>query len=288
MNQKMDTPKINFEEERNFSDILNATFLFLKYNFKTLVASIFYYAGIFILITAILTTQFQLELMDISNLENIFSLKYFLLIISSLFTYNMIVTIVNAHIILYKNSQDTKIELNDIWILTQRNFLPNMITTILIGLAISLGIMLLIVPGVWLMGIFSIIFIMRNNEEISFNEAFHRCFDLVKNNWWNTFLVMFVSSIITSFASSLLAFPQSIISVLGIFHGTENSSIQVISLILNVVTQFGTNILSAIPIIAISLQYFSLKEHNEGTSLEKRINKINKNNENNNSSNLDY
>ena len=54
----MEKPTVILEKERDFTDLINATFAFIGQEFKMLFKVIFFYAGIFIIAGAILQASY--------------------------------------------------------------------------------------------------------------------------------------------------------------------------------------------------------------------------------------
>lgn len=74
-----------------------------------------------------------------------------------------------------------------------RKFLPMFAMSLLYGLAVMAGTILLIIPGIFL----SVAFILAHIALITENrgpiDALGRSWELVKNNWWRTFIIISVA-----------------------------------------------------------------------------------------------
>ena len=59
--------KIEFAKRRDFGEVLNGTFQFLRQNFKSLGLALLYIAGPFILIQGIITGYYQIDTFNFQN-----------------------------------------------------------------------------------------------------------------------------------------------------------------------------------------------------------------------------
>ncbi len=147
--------KINFQKERDFSDIINITFHFVGENFKALLFSLLYLAGPLILLSGIFAGLLQIKALSVINNTTpttedtpaevfgellgkrtafIFSYEYLAASVFSFLATVMVVTIVYAFIIEYQESDDSKkISIAQIWERVKSLF----ITTLLSFLSIS-------------------------------------------------------------------------------------------------------------------------------------------------------
>lgn len=86
-----------------------------------------------------------------------------------------------------------------------RKFLPMFAMSLLYGLAVMAGTILLIIPGIFL----SIAFILGHIALITENrgpiDALGRSWELVKNNWWRTFVIISVGFFIYMMLYSVFA-----------------------------------------------------------------------------------
>jgi hypothetical protein len=135
--------KINFQQERDFSDKINVTFQFISENFKLLILSLLYLAGPLILLSGIFGGLLQVDVLNSSllrkirpiipkdnenlpaevfgeilgrNTEFIFSANYLLSMLFGFLSTIMVVTIVYSFVIEYQESDDpSKISPTMIW-----------------------------------------------------------------------------------------------------------------------------------------------------------------------------
>ncbi|MGD9000478.1 MAG: hypothetical protein PVF75_08695 [Granulosicoccaceae bacterium] len=74
-----------------------------------------------------------------------------------------------------------------------RKFLPMFVMSLLYGIAVAAGFILLIIPGIFLSVAFILAHIALVAEDRGPLNALGRSWELVKNNWWRTFIVISVA-----------------------------------------------------------------------------------------------
>jgi hypothetical protein len=116
---------------------------------------------------------------------------------------------------------------------------------ILAGLGVALGLLLLIVPGLYLMTIWAVIAPVIVVEDRRVFEAFGRSRELVRGHGWTVFGIVLVVGILSAIAASLLQAAFSFLPLfLEIFIGSTIAQA--------VVAPFGA--------IALAVTYFRLRE----------------------------
>lgn len=107
-------------------------------------------------------------------------------------------------------------------------------------------------------------------ENGSFRYSFDRAFKVIKENWWLTFGAILLIVVVTVMIMLIIMLPPMII-----YGGTQwltgeklNTSAGVLQSIMINCSQ----LLWIVPVITVTLVYFSLTEEKEGNSLIDRIN----------------
>jgi PAS domain-containing protein len=267
---------IKFQEVRDFGEIINATFAFLKENFQALAMLILIYNLPFIILTAILYGALPMFLGN----GPIGNLVYSLIILAGSIIYSMVlITLVYQYIMLYIQHGNNHFRLDVVW----ESSLPNlgMILGTLVGYTIltMLGFLLLILPGIYWAICFSMVFIIRLHEGKDFSEARRRCFELLRGNSdsvWNNWFKLFGLLVITIVISLIITYTnQNILEMLGLTSekilqknlGSYSFMLAIVSLIETLMAAF----LQTISIIALSFQYFSLVEERDSLDLRNQI-----------------
>jgi hypothetical protein len=288
----METGNVNFKEERDFGNTLNATFTFIKQEFKLLGKSIILYAGPFILIASLFSGWYQSsmfggmkDLMKSNDIlgfyANIFSWKYFVLILFSMLSNLMIVTTIFSYVILYTEKGKDGFTFEDVWEVIKDKFLTIFGTSLLLFLIyvpIALvSIIFLEIPFIYIAVAAVFVVFIKVYEGKSFGDSFSRSFYLVKNNWWKTFGLIVVAYIIVSFASAIFTIPSAIISMVYMFNAISTKAAQGPSVLLMVFTTIGTfcaTLLYSVIHVAVVFQYYSLVESKDNPGLKDKIKKI--------------
>jgi len=279
--------EIDFQRQRDFGDKMNATFIFITQNIAMLLKLLLYFAGPFILIASIFTAYYQKNILSLlainmSNpfeiLNKIFNFDYLMVLIFTILAHLMLMNVTYSYISLYVQRGQSKITIEDVWNETKDNFIRVFTSVILSGIVIIISCIFLLFPGLYVAVAFSILVIIIVHEKIDFFEASSRCFYLIRHHWWETFGLIIVISIVTSFISYIFMIPQLVLTIfvtMGIVQKTLTENTNIAFAVVTAFSTFGRTLLSVIPIIAIAFQYFSLVEEKESPSLLKRIDEIN-------------
>ncbi len=279
--------RVELRKQRDFSDLLNATFKFLKQNFKPLGKSLLLYAGPLLLISAIAGSLYQWNAQnatpatDVFNMfSQIFNAKYYIFIAFSVISNAMVISVTYAYIQVYieRDEEDTTpIENDMVWQVAKQNYFKVLGTLLLSSLIIGIGSLFFIIPGIYLGINLSILIITQYMEKITVFDAISRCFKLVRDEWWRTFAIVIVVFIIMYFISAIFGIPQMILTFIMTFNAASGGEPGVSSLLFNIIataTSFISAFIYVIPLVTIALQYFNLVEKKENPTLYNRIQNI--------------
>lgn len=283
--------KIKLLKVRDFGEIFNDTFSFLRQNLWPLVkpsiiiaGPLFFIGGLFYgrgiggyyknIFGSIGEDTPDFEAMESSMVDMFinYGIGYIFIILG----YILFITILNSYIILYRKTDYDPAELTTalVWQESKKHLGMVIITAIVTIILLFIGFILCFVPGIFLSVPLSLLIIMRMEErELSLGEAIRKCFKLVENYWWLTFGMILILSLIYSLVSSTLSLPVTLTLMGSSFFqiGTIGSIIQ--SLLMGI-TYLFTFLLSGILYVGIAVTYYSHKERMEGISLANRIDSI--------------
>jgi len=283
------TPNIELAKTRDFGEIINDTFLYIKQNWKQLAKSYFTFCGFFILAGTVLMAVQQYKLFNMANNANInapatyeamsslsyIGVGYFVGMFFLFLGYFACTTTVLCYMVLYKEKGNIAPGIDEIWAYFKYYFLRTFGGGIVILLLNAVGFMLCLIPGLYLYPILGLIFPIMIMENESFGNAFNRSFQLIKNNWWVTAATILVTWIIVYFIIVFFTIPVSAFTITStLMHPTKMPGFSLWSIIANVVIQQVCQLFLIIPIVTVGLCYFNLAESKEGTSLLDRINKF--------------
>jgi hypothetical protein len=139
-----------------------------------------------------------------------------------------------------------------------------------VGLLI--GFALCLIPGFYLWPAFSLVVPIIVFENTTLGYAFSRGFQLVKGNYWSTLGVLVISVIIVYVAVMIFVVPLSVLNVGSML--AAGHKLNSTYLILTSVATHICYVFYMMPMIAISLCYFSLTEQKDNTGLLDRINNL--------------
>jgi hypothetical protein len=144
---------------------------------------------------------------------------------------------------------------------------------ILLTIMLVLGTLLLVIPGIYLWGVFQLAVIPPVLERAGVLESFGISRRLVKGNWWRVFLIVFVAFCILMVLSVVVGVIAGVVA--GIAGPPEAGSLgpsvlltQVLTGLMNLIT------LAFFPCVMLAV-YYDLKLRKEGTDLAGRLGELN-------------
>lgn len=254
---------IEFHQARDFSKKINATFEFLKQNFKSFFKSLLYLAGPPMLLGSILAgnlysgyfnfvgTMSQNQDPDIITdyigspvLWAEIGLAVLLMFVAGV----MIVSVVYNYMLEYDASKTNRIDVNTIWDRVRKTF-PTYLGTIFLYwflLVVAYFLVVLVIVGavalspflaffaavaviiglIYVVITMSLLFVIQAFERKNFFEAASRCFYLIKDKWWSTFGLLFILSMVQSTISSIFLIPWYINFFVTMMHSIEGGPME--------------------------------------------------------------
>ncbi|MDL5046746.1 hypothetical protein QQ054_11960 [Oscillatoria amoena NRMC-F 0135] len=254
---------IEFQQPRDFSKKLNATFEFIKQNFKPLTRCLLFIAGPPMIIGSILSgnlytgylgfiTGFSRnpgnpDIMVDYLSSPILWIQIAAAVLLMLVSFVVIVSVINNYMLEYEGTKSNRIEVEVIWERV-RNTLPMYVgTAVLYWLLLIAGYLMIVlavtgavlisgllgflaglvtvVGFIYLVVALSLLFIIRAWENTGFFQAVSRCFTLIRDKWWSTFGLMVVTGIIQSTISSVFLIPWYINFFITMMHSIDGSPV---------------------------------------------------------------
>ena len=275
---------INLYQQRDFGDKINVTFTYGVQQFRSLATALLYIAGPVTLFAGIASGVYQSNMLKtiggisrgtavrpFAMFNQILSPAYWLLLLFTLLSYVIVSLTVYSHLKLYDRSQGAPITVGAVWEEVQSRLVGGVSLAIVTGLAIFAGLLLLILPGLYMAVPLSLAMAVFVFEELGISATFSRCFKLATDKWWSTFGLSFVMTIITYIVAIVFSLPAGIVAIMGITGGNVSSLIVIIT---QAISTVGTQLVSALVPLALGFQYFNLVERQEGTGLLSAINRI--------------
>lgn len=276
---------INLRKKREFGEIFNATIMFLKQEYKLLGKAYLYYVLPVSIVIAILSSYSQVSLlrnMNFTSNTNIlanygsnfgrYMIIYGLMIINQA----VMLSMVFGYLRLYLEKGSGNFQMQDIFEIIKANFVKMLLAMLLVFVIVMVGLVLCVIPGIYVGVSLSVIFCVIMFEDKGIGEAFSRSFELTRIQWWWTFLILFVSTVIIALIVYILAVPATIFGLSVGLHqvnhpGTLPESAGVFFIIYSAIMAVINYVLYVIPFTVIAFQYFNLVEIKEMPSLIDKI-----------------
>jgi len=210
---------IDFKKDRNFDQVLQDGFNFLKYNFKSIIKYFWQLNTLWIILFVLFSlfyvyftlNKFSTAFSDLNNgtIENPNRFDGVNLIYTFFiwfFTFRIYLTVFGYIHSYITNHGEVKIE--DIQeFIEQKNFLKYAGLSIIISFMVILGLILLIIPGIWVLVPVSLMIPAFFLDTDSISEAIDKGFSYAKHNWWFSFGILLVMIIVILFISYLINLP---------------------------------------------------------------------------------
>ena len=309
---------IKLERPRDFSETVNTLFSFAVKHIKPLSILFLTYAIVPVLLTGIVGSYFSISINGVnwqSYIEQIIQGGTFisppnlesliLLIILSFIAQTFISGLVYEYLIVYKSNNGEKIKLIDVWYKFKNDapalfgyqillFLIFLFVSIILSLifsilsnatfALILMIIIIIIPFLIFIYVpLRFILMVKVAEQRNFTYSINRCFQLVKNNWWITFGLIIIISLIVGIMGFAFALPSFIYSAIQGFLSIQNGSNVEINTFVNgiftTISSIGSSWLSIILNLLIGIHFFSLREKADKNTLIQQIESIGNNSE---------
>ena len=252
---------IPFQRKRDFSNKLNATFSFVRQNFKSLSKCILYIAGPPVLVASLLLSSFMKDFLSLAvgagrhpeEFQNYFLsvnfwLQMALMFVFMIVSYVAIIATSNNYLILYEEKKTNEIDVNDVWARVRETLGMYFVTVLLFGLMTVVAYALMTVPifilgaispfliffgvvfmfvGVMYLGVgASLVFCIRAFEKKGFVASIIRSFYLVRGKWWSTFGLSIILLLLVSIISYIFSVPASILQGVATLHSVRPGEFQ--------------------------------------------------------------
>ncbi len=278
--------KVQLRKLRDFGENLSDTFQFIRQEFKPLATSFVLISGVFIMAQSVVAGLYEARLFSVFDdlakggalqpreISDVFSFTYFLVLALSLLTLTVMHVSIAAYMKYYDEHGNSP-SFSEVWNGTKRYFIKVFFFSIPVYLLIIAGLILCLLPGIYFAVVlipFPYVIVM---EDASFGEAFNRCFIIVKENFWISLGIYFVTYLIYSFSSGIISFITGILAGLISYFSTKEigSSAGIATSVINAVSY----LFYIIYFISVALHYFNLAERTDGTGIARRLESIGSN-----------
>lgn len=277
--------KVEPRKKRDFGDVLNVSFAFIGQEYKGLGRTLLTYAGIPVLVYAVLSAVYVdstfsnfFNMLNRSNASQDIAempMKAALVNIINLIVQVFLTGLSYSYIVLYAKKGSGNVDINEVWHKFTTFFGAFIGYNLLTGLVLILAFIALIIPGIYVMVPLSLILIVKVAEDQDYGASFSRCFYLVKDHWWETLGLIFISGIIMAVISGVFSLPAGLVVGAQAILKSDGGSLRIPIMIATIFSTIGTAIITPLPAIVLTFQYYSLVEHKDNTSLLYKIDNIN-------------
>lgn len=264
---------IDYQQTRDFSRKVNATFEFIRQNFKPLGKSILIIAGPAVLVGSIMGGSFMSEYMTMltsisSNpdaLSNYFLtagfwVQFLLMFVFLTVSFVVAISTINNYIILYGEKKSNKIEVSEVWERVRKTFWVYMVTTLLFVVVMIVAYIVMLIPvfilgaispfliffGVVILvcGLFyitisaSLTYFVQLQESKGFFDALARSFKLIRDTgkWWSTFGIITILYLVMMVISYIFLIPYYIILFTSTLHSVSTGVAEEPSSVMQIAT----------------------------------------------------
>ncbi len=284
----MEYTHINFKEQRDFGQVLNSTFFFIRQNFKKLGKALIYYVAPFILLQAISVVFYQnnvnnigfaFRMHGIAALQDNFLIYFSIQVVAMFLNSVMLILTVYSYIKLYIENGRDGFTLTDVRRSIQKYFWRIVGAGFIGGLVVVIGFFMCILPGIYLGVSLSLMTLIIVIEDKSFGEAFSRSFKLSHYHWWWILLLLLVTYTIIYIVSLIFTIPQLIVTSAYRLHsvfgrGDDYEILKYLSIAITIISSFVSSFLMIMIYISLSFEYFSIVEKKESPTLLHKIEQL--------------
>jgi hypothetical protein len=262
--------KIELSRVRAFSEIIEDSIQFYKQTWKPLLTSYLAICGFFCaagLLVGLVNEHAVLS--RAADGESPFTFTYFLAMVFELFNYMIITLTVLCFMSLYKEKGNEPPMVVEVWSYFKYYFFRIFTSWVALGALIAAGTVCCILPGIYFAVVLSITFPIMIMENATLSYSFNRSFQLIKANWWLTLGIILVTILIVVAAMFAIVIPVMLVTWASTFLTLINAAsvYSYTSIIVTHLLQF----LYILPVIGVTLTYFSLNEAKDDGTLLQRI-----------------
>jgi hypothetical protein len=285
---------------RDLSDVLSATFAFLRLHARVLAKSLLYLAAPLFAVGMVATSLFQMRYADFLGMASqtdvaapdvFFDLlgritgPVLVSLVFSVLGGALAATCVMAVVRLHDVRGPHGFDARDVRAEVRRLFGRMLVTSLGVGLVVGVPTLIIVIPCLgWIVGlgwlayagsVFSLALPMRAMEEgRGFWNSLGRCRTLVKGLFWQTVGVTFVAWLLYYLLQFVGALPATVMNVVYMATSVEaeaGPTYQALLVTANVLSAVVSVLLYALPLVAAAVHYFNLDERQTHAGLMRRV-----------------
>lgn len=272
---------INLQQKRGTGEIIQDTFTFLRLEFRPLILTVLGIAGPYILLLLVAFGfylysfgDFALALeggsFDAGSSTVVLGLSYLGILFFSLIAYGLTQSAILHYINLYQEVRKTP-DPHELRRRAYGSFWSIVGLSIIVGVVTFVGLMLCVIPGIYLMVPLLLAFPLLIFKNRSVGEAFSESFGLIRGNWWRSFGLIVLLYLIVIIGSMIMFVPtlvyQFVVELSTSSLGDVQSSAMQdpVFIVLNLLSVGVRYLFTLILMIGSCLLYFDLDERERGT-----------------------
>ncbi|MFW0714918.1 hypothetical protein [Pedobacter sp. N23S346] len=273
------TETVEFKKRRDFGQVINDTFTFIRQNIKPLIKTYFTFCGLFVLASMATLLLQQVKMVNVINTVGnmrqtsgigLYGVEYFLSITFSFASYASMTVAILSYIAIYVQKGNQTPTLEEVWGFFKYYFFRVFGSSFLLMLLLVIGFLFCLVPGFYLFPFIAMMFPIMVIENSNLSYSFSRSFHIIKDNFWVTFGTLMVIWIIVYACTTLIVLPTTLFSMLGMF-SNKGPQMSLTLTMITTILQSLCQVFTIVPIITVSLMYFNLVEEKESIGLMERI-----------------
>jgi len=275
------THELDFRQERDFGQKINATFAFIGAQWRPLGRVLLYLVLPVALISSIVLGVGQATIFSRFGSGNFGSysaygvgIPTFLGLIGMLVTYLLLVATLYEYVRL-RMALPTEEDVTPALVWSQvRSALPwlllaGLVAFVIVGVAFAF----FVIPGIYMTIALSPLFAVMIMEREGFSKALSRSMSLISGHWWATFGLLIVMSMLQGFLGMIFQIPTYAVAAIKFLHWPLPME-GVLLVIAQVVGSLGQTALYIPTTLAILFQYFNLVEQKDGLGLHTLVDRI--------------
>ncbi|MCU4154828.1 hypothetical protein J1N10_02500 [Carboxylicivirga sp. A043] len=273
-------------EKRDFSDVLNASFRFIRQEFKQLYGLIILYTIVPLIGSSLMAVFYTTDVWQVyfngllnntPDIETPNFWMYGLMMLINFISYTLIVGITYEYMAMYNKYGRGNFSTSDVVRALGKDFFPIIGYNLIAGIVLMFAFMFFLIPGIYMSVPLSMIIIVKTVERNGFSVNWGRCFKLIKDNWWITFAIILVAYLIIMMSSMVFAMPLAFYGMIQGITTLQNGATEVNTVamgIFSLISTVGGYLLYVVFYVIIGFQYFSLSSTDGSKGIMDKINQI--------------
>jgi len=286
----MNQEYIEFKKQRELGEILSITFKFLRENYKDAGKIFLKLVGPAFILLIAAVTYYAWSTVGISFISNEgFNISEFMISAGlMLLAYLFYVTSMTGtvyHIILSYINNRGEIISSEVTTGMKQDFAKILMVTVISWILVFAGTMLVLIPGIYVavpVSLATALLVFRRNSVM---DSITDSFQLIKDNWWNTFASLLCIGLIVYLISLVFQLPAIFYFMFKAFvsasEGSAATSVEdmfgIGYIIINIFTSIIQYLVYSITPIGIAFVYFNLNEKQNYTGTYESIQNLGNN-----------